>query len=159
MLDKMAAVAREPQDWFLPAMASPDGPSGLVCAGKLPGPQPCFKPASCANPSSLQPGNSFWLPPGTQPAPWLTLNLSSFPLSLLKKSLHSLSPKPPHSLPCSSSPLFLGFVFYFLFLLTFFFLWGFLGGVGFFFFWNPFFSLQELLSSGHCEVEPAAHLQ
>lgn len=52
-----------------------------------------------------------------KPAPQLTPNLSSFPLSLFK-SLHSLSPKPPHSLPCSFSPFFLAFVFYFFFLLT-----------------------------------------
>lgn len=39
-----------------------------------------------------------------RPATRLTLNLSSFHLSLFKKSLHSLSPKLPHSLPCSSCP-------------------------------------------------------
>lgn len=88
--------------------------SGLVCAGKLLGPQPCLELARCANPSSLQPSKFLTAP---RYPPQLTPNLSSFSLSLFKKSLHSLSPKSPHSLACAFAPFFLGFVFYFFFLL------------------------------------------
>lgn len=57
VLDKVAAVARELQDRSLPALASPDGPSGLDCAGKLLQPQQVLLRAS-------------WLCQPWLPAPW-----------------------------------------------------------------------------------------
>lgn len=116
-MDKVAAVARELQDRSLPARASPDGPSGLDCAGKLLEPQQVLLRAS----RLCQP----WLPAPWQgaasahfqTAPQLLPCPSSFPAS--SRPADSRIPctpaHPDHLIPSPVLPLafFCGFVFFF----------------------------------------------
>lgn len=159
VLDKVAAVARELQDRSLPALASPDGPSGLDCAGKLLQPQQVLLRAS-------------WLCQPWLPAPWQGAASAHFQIPWTAPQLlpsPSSCPPPPsrpadsrilctpahpdHLIPSPVLPLafFCGVVgggcSPFLVFLT------------VFFSWDPFFGLWQLSSSGCWDVQPTAQRQ
>lgn len=109
MLDKVAAVPREPQDESLPAVASPDGPSGLVCIGKLLQPQQVLLQASCcASAGSPHPDTEQLLTTSGTPACPTAASKSE----LLPPKLVQGDPMPPCTQTASFLPLFLPSLFF-----------------------------------------------